>query len=279
MLAQAVRRLLAVLGPSPGGGERIPRTLLVVAHPDDETVGAGSRLPRLAQALFVHVTDGAPRDGADAARHGLGVEAYAQARRRELEAALRLCGIAPAQARCLGVPDQQAVLHLVELASALASLMAREEIEVVLTQPYEGGHPDHDATAFAVHAGAALLRNAGRRAPAILEMASYHAYEGRLRSGAFLPDAAADQVALEVRLGEVEQLFKRSLLACFATQRDTLRALWTGKECFRPAPAYDFLRPPHAGALFYEGQPWGATGADFRVAAAAAQAGLGLEAP
>ena len=57
---------------------------IVVAHPDDETIGAGAQLPHLRDPLLAHVTDGAPRS------FGLAREAYARRRRDELSAALRV---------------------------------------------------------------------------------------------------------------------------------------------------------------------------------------------
>ena len=38
-------------------------------------------------------------------------------------------------------------------------------------------------------------------------------------------------------------------------------------ERFRPAPNYDFTRPPHAGQLFYEKFNWGMTGEQWRALA------------
>ena len=56
--------------------------MIVAAHPDDETLGIGSLLCLLDEALLVHVTDGAPRDGADARVHGFATCAeYADAAR------------------------------------------------------------------------------------------------------------------------------------------------------------------------------------------------------
>jgi LmbE family N-acetylglucosaminyl deacetylase len=254
----------------------VPPTLVVVAHPDDETVGAGSRLPRLRQALFVYVTDGAPQDGRDAARHGLSVDGYREVRRRERAAALGLAGIGAGQVQELGCPDQQAAFQLPELALRLAALLRVHSPMSVLTHPYEGGHPDHDATAFAVHAAAALLRRQGVAAPAIVEMSSYHQGPQGLRAGVFLPQ---DADAGAVQLDAADRNFKRALLDCYATQRETLAQFPLEVERFRTAPRYDFLAPPHAGALFYEAHGWGITGEQFRAQAREAGSRLGLGDP
>lgn len=271
--------LVQALVGSQDAAQRLPSTLVVVAHPDDEIVGAGSRLPLLRDARFVYVSDGAPREGSDAARHGLSVDGYRHARRRELEAALGLCGIAPDQATDLGVPDQETSLHLADVARRLADLMRQWDVRAVLTQPYEGGHPDHDATAFGVHAAVALLRTRRAQAPEIVEMAGYHAGPRGPEAAVFLPHAHADAHAMTVSLDAAAQDRKRALIACHVTQRDTLARFPLHAERFRPAPSYDFTQPPHAGPLHYEQYPWGMTGARFRALAAQALAGLGLEGP
>lgn len=259
------------------GSVAVPATCVVAAHPDDETVGAGSRLPRLKHAHFVYVTDGAPADGHDAARHGLDVAGYRALRARERDAALASCGIPPGQVIDLGCPDQQAARRLPHLAMRLADLFHDLRPEAVLTHPCEGGHPDHDATAFAVHAAAALLRRRGERSPALFEMTSYHHGAQGLRSGEFLPDAAADAGAASVLLDAGDRRRKRALLACYASQHETLAQFGVDVERFRPAPRYDFSRPPHAGPLYYEMHPWGLDGAAFRALAIAAMAQLQLE--
>jgi LmbE family N-acetylglucosaminyl deacetylase len=280
-MTPAQAALLALLGaPEPQPGAGLPATMLVAAHPDDETVGAGSRLPRLAQARLVCVTDGAPRTGEDASRHGFTPPQYAQARRVELEAALALCGIASERLQSLDCPDQQASLQLAPLAERLAHLIAQCGSEVVLTQPYEGGHPDHDATAFVVHAAAALLRARGQQAPDLVEMGSYHRGADGVRTCGFLPlTAGGDDEAVVVKLTPDEQRFKSELLACFVTQRDTLRGFPVDVEAFRPAPRYEFRAPPHEGVLNYERYPWGMSGEGFRALAAQAMQHLGLEGP
>ena len=39
-----------------------PRTVLLAAHPDDETIGASAALHRLPDVTVAYLTDGAPRD-------------------------------------------------------------------------------------------------------------------------------------------------------------------------------------------------------------------------
>src|SRR5690349_7470276 len=86
--------------------------LIVVAHPDDEALGAGALLTRLAEAGIVIVTDGAPRDGMAARAAGFGGnDAYRQARIAETAAALALIGRSEVPVARLGFPDQQAISH------------------------------------------------------------------------------------------------------------------------------------------------------------------------
>jgi LmbE family N-acetylglucosaminyl deacetylase len=272
----AAAALLSALGaPAGERGDPLPPTMVVAAHPDDECVAAGSRLPRLAHAQFVYLTDGAPADGGDAAAQGLSVGEYACRRRQELEQALALCGIRPVQVLQLPCPDQQAAARLVELTRTLARLFLRLAPAAVLTHPYEGGHPDHDASAFAVHAAARLLRRDGLPAPAVVEMACYHQGSHGIRPCTFLP--AGDEEAVTVQLTPEEQRRKRALFQCFATQQRTLRQFPLELERFRRSPAYDFRQAPHEGQLFYESFPWGMTGERFRELAAEAIAELALE--
>ncbi len=266
---------------------------LVVAHPDDETIGAGAALPLFRDLLLVHVTDGAPRNGFDAAAYGFDSPAdYAAAREAELGAALRCAGIDPRRVG-LGVADQGASLALDALIAALTPLLA--DMAAVFTHPYEGGHPDHDAVAFAVHRSA--------RCP-VFEFAGYHARgvghflhdQGTVMPGldpgahgtptaaghpasinnhpvrdagvcgvAWVPGSSPGMTGgIVLHLTAAEAKRKRAMLDAFTTQRATLAPFGVEREPFRPAPAYDFTHPPHPGLLHYEHFDWGMTAASWR---------------
>ncbi len=265
--ARAVLSALADNGPI-----KLP-LMIVVAHPDDETLGLGAQLGRLRNARLLHATDGAPRDGEDARAHGFACLAdYAAARRRELAAALRAGDAAEVRMAMLGIPDKDACLDLAGLSRQLARWLRRERPVAVLTHAYEGGHPDHDAAAFAVHA--ACRRLAAGDCPAIIEMPISHAVDGSMVTGVFLP---GDREEVALPLGDAGLRRKRRMIDCFRTQRETLGCFELGPERFRPAPAYDFRAPPHPGALLYETYGWGISGADWRRRAADALALLGLD--
>lgn len=261
-----------------GGGRRIDVPVaVVVAHPDDETIGVGAQLPRLANTWVVHVTDGAPRSGEDAARAGCATrEDYAATRRCELIAAMDAVGLHPERLLSLGLVDQEAGLYLVDLTRRVAGLLAGLDVDVVLTHPYEGGHPDHDATAFAIHAAAALLAWTGRPAPAIVEMASYHAgADGHRITQRFIPDPGRPELVM--RLDKSAQKLKRRLFDSHASQRPMLDPFAIDQERFRAAPDYDFSVPPNDGNLLYEQFQWGMTGSRWRQSARSALVALGLE--
>jgi LmbE family N-acetylglucosaminyl deacetylase len=244
--------------------QNAPSLLIVVAHQDDETIGAGAQLARLNDVTVLHVTDGAPRDPAYARRFGYAnVSDYGEARREEAAAALRLAGIPEERQLCLGIPDGEAPFHLVELAMTLADVMDELRPEAILTHPYEGGHTDHDAIAFAVHLACGILRRDGTPTPVVLELTSYHQQNGQRVVHSFLPQETPVPMR-SVRLSREAAELKARMYECFRTQQRCLQQFTTDIERFRAAPRYNFTRPPHDGTLDYERRSRRMSGGEWR---------------
>jgi LmbE family N-acetylglucosaminyl deacetylase len=147
-------------------------------------------------------------------------------------------------------------------ADAVAGLLDELRPEVVLTHPYEGGHTDHDATAFAVHLACGMLRREGTQAPIVLELTSYHNRSGKRVHADFLPFWPVPM--RRVDLPPEAQLLKAQMFRYFTTQQKVLSAFPLNVERFRLAPRYIFTVPPHDGPLDYERYYTTITGAEWR---------------
>ena len=247
-------------------------TLVIAAHPDDECLGAATLLAGLGRRAVLHLTDGVPRERRYwPARAPHSASAYACQRRAEALRALSLVGVAADDVHDIGLVALELCYDLADIARALARRIDALSPGRIVTHAYEGGHPDHDAAAFAVAAACELLAAEHRPVPPRFEMALYHGAAGRMVAGDFVPplSSAHPEVARALSAGDLTR--KRSMLRCFTSQADVLRPfLSLMHERYRPAPLYDFTRPPHAGPLLYERSQLGLSGALWRDLARAA---------
>jgi LmbE family N-acetylglucosaminyl deacetylase len=233
---------------------------LVAAHQDDETLGLGGRFSHLNRLTLIHLTDGAPEAMNDALKAGFDSrEAYARARSLELQAALAAAGARPLRTLTYGVTDQKVVDRLPDVIDRLESDLRGQA--AVITHVYEGGHPDHDAAAFAVQAACARL---GPKAPVRLEFAGYHLGPTGPATGVFFEGGGVECAA-----DERDRERKRGALAAFRSQADVLAMFKEAPERLRLAPTYDFSRPPAPGRALYDRYGWTLTSAMWRERVAA----------
>lgn len=259
---------------APDAGLWRPAVLMLSAHPDDETIGAGVLLSRTKNVRVVHATNGSPLDLSDALAAGFATrQDYACARRYEAICALHHAGITEDALCSLGFTDQRTSFQLEELTYRILALLRQNAPEILLTHAYEGGHPDHDSVAFATHMAWHLYRVESASMPPrtqLFEFACYNGRGGRLCTNEFIPFPKAREYALRLTLSE--QLLKRRMFNAFQSQAKTLQSFYPPEiERFRRAPQYCFSLPPHSGKLFYENFDWGIDGRHWRALALKAQ--------
>jgi LmbE family N-acetylglucosaminyl deacetylase len=129
------------------GGQSL---LVVVAHPDDETLALGATLADLvASGVRVHVV--ALTSGEAALAHvGEHLPELAAQRRDELERAGSALGLTGCTT--LGLPDSRLAEQRVEVEAAVQEAVERHRPDRVATLWREDPHPDHRAVSEAVHA-------------------------------------------------------------------------------------------------------------------------------
>ncbi len=221
-------------------GPIMQRIALVVAHPDDDIIAAAGHLARFRRLTLIHVTVGAP--GANSSSD------VGRVRKAELVASLRAAAAQPERQLLYDLPDGAVVEHLPELVRRLTDDLA--EIDVVLTHPFEGGHIDHDACAFAVSQACDALAKRGGAAPDRAEFSGYHNRRGKVRAGEFWHDPLCPAVRIDLAPDAAAR--RIAAFACHRSQEGNLRYFYLTKESFRLAPDYNFMEPPPPKATLYD---------------------------
>ncbi len=229
---------------------RQSRCVVIVAHPDDDVVGAGGLISRLDDVTVLHITDGVSKNVPASNTASDDSSEAAPTLRLESRTALALANVPPEQILEFGLSTEQAPFELADLTRRIAAFLMQMVPDIVLTNPYEGGDPDHDATAFATHAALRLMREKGFELPSVFEIAMYPTPDGGKRVLDFLPSEAAEVTTL--LLDKKARDLKRQMLDCFKTRPDLQRENSFGRERFRKPPRYNFAGPPNGGKLNYE---------------------------
>lgn len=224
------------------------KVAVVVAHPDDESIAFGAQLHRFSECFVIHITDGVPLDSREWEDKGFkSPDAYGRMRNREMHTALDRAGHTGLR-QGLGIPDQRAALSLAQTACRLADMFEKQGTRFVLTHAYEGGHPDHDATAFAVHTAKKLLAKKG----ILIEIIEAPLYRVNPETGksvrqSFVPIEGTE--TFEFILNDDERALKKELYQAHASQNGVLSTMSTTTEWLRVAPEYDFTRLPNNGHM------------------------------
>jgi LmbE family N-acetylglucosaminyl deacetylase len=215
------------------------KTILIVAHQDDDVIGAGCFLQNHASVQVSYCTDGgAPMNVPIWRRLGLSERSqYVELRNKEASAALKLSG---AQ---FGVEfhlktDGSLYEALRLTANEIRQTVNSTRPDFVLTHTFEHGHPDHDCCSFlSAQIGAEF------RIP-VFEMPIY----GRHTNGSeLIQQFEKDEELLRITPTAEQIALKKSMLNAHESQRrlgnlNMFRA--DIPETFRRQPNYAFDQAP-----------------------------------
>jgi N-acetylglucosamine malate deacetylase 2 len=218
--------------------ESARRVLLLVAHPDDESIACAGLLQRAASALVVFAVDGAPR-GYGFETKFASLQNYSNLRFAEAARALghvASCSHQRLQRRD-GTYFRDPYLYkgLREAAASLLPIVQSFAPDVIVSHAYEGGHFDHDACSFlAAHAAAQLSL-------AHYEFPIY--WSGGKGAMAFQQFRERGEREIVFMLATDEITVKKEMLAEYRTQNGIASAFSPDLERFRLAPTYDYAHP------------------------------------
>ncbi len=208
--------------------DRFGQVVVVAAHPDDETLGAGGLLATAAAiGLRISVLIASDGEASHPASPTHTPQALAVLRRAEVRAAVSI--LAPgAELRHLSLPDGHLESHVAELAYRIGAACTGGDL---IVSPWWGdGHPDHAACARA----AAI---AAQRTGTTLWQYPIWAWHW----GARLEDLVDSLRVLP--LDEIARRAKRAALSCHVSQHQPLSNAAGDEAILPPEVVAHFERP------------------------------------
>lgn len=217
-----------------GGG-----ILVFAAHPDDEVLGLGLTLARhrsnLDRVTVVFTTNGA---GGNWKESNAVKRAVSATRFKEACNALAVIGIDTAEIVCLGFPDGGLHRYIPQASEDIATLIRAIVPHAIYVHAMEGGHRDHDVTAFVVQEVSTRLL-----IEPVFEWAEYNSEapggqpisDARFASDPYVPDFECAPTAFD-QSGFTR---KQEMLAHYASQAVSIRYYPFRSEILRKA------RPVH----------------------------------
>ena len=235
--ARGIRHPETLIGrlnfPPPPHGEG--GVLVFAAHQDDEVLGLGSTLAkhrsRGDRVTVVFTTNGA---GANWKESNAAKRAISAVRFQEARDALAVISIDAAEIICLGFPDGGLHRYIPEASDDIATLIRTIVPHTIYVHAMEGGHLDHDVTAFVVQEVSARLL-----IERVFEWAEYNSEarggqplaDARFASDPYVPDFDCAPTPFD----QSEFTSKQQMLAKYASQAVSIRYYPFCSEILRKA--------------------------------------------
>ena len=201
--------------------------LVLASHPDDEAIGLGVLLQRIStkRVHVLYLCTGVNR-------HHPNATDYTALRQQEAVNAMALLGIPKERLHFLNCVNRELAQHLPEATEVVGSFIRKLAPRNVFAPAYEGGHPDHDATAALV---LQLHNTHFFGACNVFEYTLYNVQNDMGRLGGFLPCTLSHYKEYLYQPTKKELVFKQRLLDVFDSQKG-------GIVDHFPVP-YEMIRP------------------------------------
>ncbi len=219
------------------------KLLLIGPHPDDIEFSAGRLiLRRKGENIFaIIMTDGRKGQEADAKKK-IPEGEYAKIRENESKKALKEFGIKEENMIFMNLYDQEVISNPF-IIDKLFLKIKKTAPDFLLLPPWEGAHPDHDAThLFTIIAS----KNAEFDSKNIIEYGSYNNYGGKLRVQEFIPFENTDEFTLNPSHNEQKRWL--AVMKIFRSQKSLQEKYIpvSRVERFRHIPSYDYTKLPYS---------------------------------
>ena len=213
------------------------RNAIVLApHEDDEMLGVGILLQRFCgHVKVVFMTDGAPISGYPMKKRMLpspimSREEYADIRKGESVLAANTIGLKESDLAYIGAEDSGLSHVLVDTCEALRGMISSFNPYYIFFPAYEGGHPDHDATAAIAKA---LSHYDDLREISFFEYALYSSPDGLKIFNEFQDASSGD---IRIIAEHDERNIKKEAVSCYKSQLGGLLGNFSiERETIRPA--------------------------------------------
>lgn len=192
--------------------------IVLAPHEDDEMLGIGILLQRFCgRVKIIFITDGAPVSGYPMKKRMikssiLNREEYARIRKEESVLAAKTIGLKESDLIYINSTDSGLSYVLEDACDTLRKIIADFNPGYIFFPAYEGGHPDHDATAAIAKA---LSHYDGFREISFFEYALYSSPGGLKIFNDFHEASSGD---IRIIAGHDECNMKKKAVSCYLSQ-------------------------------------------------------------
>lgn len=212
---------------------RLSRIAFISPHPDDVELCCGILIKHLIcsgiKVYYSGITNGAPSPEVLSIIKSLpGLPdnynrlEYKTIRRKESIKALRVLGVDLAQVEFLNWPDLECYKHISGIIREFHKIM--KIADGIFCCPFEGGHPDHDITRFALAVASRQIDYSGH----IFEYASYNNRGYQIFQRDF-------PCCFTFNIKPQERKIKQQIAKIFVSQKEEMKQFRTDVERFRQA--------------------------------------------